>query len=135
MKIDGGCHCGNISFEGEVESNFFGICHCNDCQAMTGTAFRAVVQVPAKAFTLRGTPKTYVKTASQSGNRSVSAFCDNCGSPIYSCAVGDPPIYRLRLGVIRQRAAFLPRMQIWKGSAFSWINSLADVPAFECNPT
>ena len=32
MKIDGGCHCGVITFEGEIDPEKVGICHCADCQ-------------------------------------------------------------------------------------------------------
>ena len=135
MKIDGQCHCGAISFEGEVDSAVFGMCHCVDCQALTGSAFRANVNVPSDKFILRGEPKTYVKTAEQSGNKSRSAFCSNCGSPIYSCAmVESPPVFRVRLGIVRQRAQFAPRSQIWRGSAFHWVNSLTEVPGFDGNP-
>ena len=87
MRIDGRCHCGEIRYEAEVDPNSVLICHCTDCQALTGTAFRAVVAAPAAHFKLRsGTPKSYVKVA-ESGNKRRQAFCGNCGSPIYSCAV------------------------------------------------
>jgi hypothetical protein len=39
MKIDGGCHCGAIAYEAEVDPDRVGICHCTDCQQLTGTAF------------------------------------------------------------------------------------------------
>ena len=41
MKIDGGCHCGNIAYRAEVDPGMVGICHCTDCQTLTGSAFRA----------------------------------------------------------------------------------------------
>jgi hypothetical protein len=136
MKIDGQCHCGAISFVGDVDAAVFNLCHCVECQVLTGTAFRANVNIAADRFVLRGKPKTYVKTAEQSGNKVRSAFCGSCGSPIYSCAVVEsPPLFRVRLGIVRQRAQFAPRIQIWKGSAFHWVNSLADVPGFDGNPT
>jgi hypothetical protein len=135
MKIDGCCHCGEITFEAQVEAATFGICHCDDCQVLSGSAFRAVVQAPADHFKIRGTPKTYLKTTTPSGNKSLSAFCGNCGSSIYSCAaIDNPPVYRLRLGVITQRAAFSPRRQIWRKRAFPWIEDLSSVPADEENP-
>jgi hypothetical protein len=135
MKIDGKCHCGVISFEAEVDSTFFGICHCSDCQTLSGSAFRVVVNVAADKFLLRGEPKTYMKTAEQSGNQSVLAFCDNCGTSIYSCTAAEiPKAYKLRLGIVRQRNQFSPRMQIWKGSAFHWVDALANVPSFDGNP-
>ena len=41
MKIEGGCHCGNITYRAEVDPNTVGICHCTDCQTLTGSAYRA----------------------------------------------------------------------------------------------
>jgi hypothetical protein len=64
MKIEGGCHCGQITFEAEVETTKFGICHCSECQALTGTAFKTALPVSAANFVLlTGEPRTYVKTA------------------------------------------------------------------------
>jgi len=79
---------------------------------------------------LRGTPKTYVKTA-ESGNKRLHAFCGNCGTPIYACAVDRPQIYGLRAGTIAQRSSFSPRRQIWRRSALAWVEDLATVPAAE----
>lgn len=133
MEIDGQCHCGKIKFSGETESNFFGICHCNDCQTNTGTAYRAIVNVPAKLFHMVGKPTEYLKTTSDSGTPVTSAFCGSCGSPIYSCAVVNPKFYRIRLGLLRQKSEFVPRVQIWKSAAFSWVNELSDVPSHPGN--
>jgi len=131
MKIDGRCHCGQITYEAEVEPNAMLICHCTDCQALTGTAYRAVVTAPAASFALRtGAPKTYVKTA-ESGNKRCHAFCGNCGAPLYSCAVENPQSYTLRIGAITQRAAFSPQRQIWRRSALNWVDALSAVPASE----
>lgn len=131
MKIDGHCHCGQIAFEAEVENPVVGICHCTDCQRLTGSAFRANVQVPAATFViLRGNPKSYIKTA-ESGNKRRHAFCDNCGTPIYASAVENPPTFSLRIGTLTQRAAFTPKGQIWRRSALPWVDHLAEIPAKE----
>jgi Glutathione-dependent formaldehyde-activating enzyme len=59
IKIDGHCHCGEISFEAEVDPNALNICHCTDCQTLSGTAFRVNIPAPAEHFVLPGgTPKT-----------------------------------------------------------------------------
>ena len=131
MKIDGCCHCGAITFEAEVDPARLGICHCSDCQTLSGSAFRANIAAPAGQFALRGdTLKSYVKTA-ESGNKRRHAFCGNCGTPIYACAVQDPQSYSLRIGTIAQRAAFQPRRQIWRRSALPWVDTLATVAAAE----
>ena len=44
MKIDGGCHCGNITYSAEIDPENVGICHCTDCQTLSGTAFRTSVR-------------------------------------------------------------------------------------------
>jgi hypothetical protein len=131
MKIDGHCHCGEITFEAEVDPDALNICHCTDCQTLSGSAFRTNIPAPAEHFVLlSGTPKTYVKTA-ESGNKRLHAFCGNCGTPIYACAPDNPKSYGLRAGTITQRAAFTPRRQGWRRSALPWVDSLHSVPSAE----
>ena len=48
MKIDGGCHCGDITFEAEADPANTSICHCTDCQQLTGTAFRTSIRAAAR---------------------------------------------------------------------------------------
>jgi hypothetical protein len=123
MRIDGRCHCGAITFEAEVDPETTGICHCSDCQTLTGTAFRVTVRAPAEHLVLRGKPTIYVKTA-DSGRKRAHAFCPTCGSPIYATSAEDPTVYSLRLGTIRQRKDFAPRRMIWCGSALPWSTDL-----------
>jgi hypothetical protein len=127
MRIDGGCHCGLISYEAQVEPEKVGVCHCTDCQALSGSAFSVFVPVTKEAFRLRGEPKIYVKTA-QSGNRRAQAFCPQCGTRIYASAEKDPRVFNLRIGTVRQRAALAPKMQAWCGSALPWVMNLGAVP-------
>ncbi len=131
MKIDGKCHCGNITFVAEIDPDGITICHCTDCQMMTGSAFRVVVRAAKDKFELRGgKPKQYVKTA-ESGTKRVQAFCPECGTPIYSTNEGEPKLYGLRIGTIRQRAELRPAKQIWCRSALGWVMDLRAVPRSE----
>ena len=128
MKIDGGCHCGNITFTAEIDPDQVMICHCTDCQRLTGSAFRVVVRAPRDKFQLRGgKPKTYVKTA-ESGTRRVQAFCPECGTPLYSTEADEPRLFGLRMGTIRQRNELRPTQQIWCRSALGWAMDLRGVP-------
>ena len=123
------CHCGEITFEAEVDPTALTICHCTDCQTITGSAFRANITAPGAHFVLKsGTPKSYVKVA-ESGNKRRQAFCGTCGMQLWACAVEDPQSYTLRAATITQRAAFSPRRQIWRRSALAWVDELAEVPA------
>src|SRR5215510_302316 len=91
MKVDGSCHCGTIRFEAEIDPNKVVLCHCTDCQTLSGTAFRTVVPAIAGTFRLlSGAPTVYVKTG-ESGNKREQTFCPDCGTPIYSATVGADP--------------------------------------------
>ena len=122
MKIDGGCHCGAIAYRAEVDPEKTTICHCTDCQQLTGTAFRVTVPVPEDRFEIiRGAPKIYIKIA-ESGAKRAQAFCADCGSHLYATSVGDgPKIYGLRTGTAHQREELVPRKQIWRDSALHWL--------------
>lgn len=128
MKVEGRCHCGQITYEAIVDPEKVTICHCTDCQMLTGSAYRASVPVPREGFSLRtGQPTIYVKTA-ESGTKRAHAFCPDCGSPIYASAINDPPTYSLRVGCLQQRAALRPRKQIWCRSALDWAMNLQELP-------
>ena len=130
MKVTGRCHCGNIAYEAEIDPGKVTMCHCTDCQMLTGSAFRANVQAPRETFVLRGgRPKLYIKTA-ESGNKRAHAFCPECGTPIYSAAVSDPPFYSLRVGCLDRRAELRPSRQIWCQSALPWSMNVEGVEKF-----
>ena len=132
MKIDGQCHCGQIAFEAEIDPDAVAICHCTDCQVLSGSAFRVVVPTPESHFVLlRGTPKTYERTA-DSGNKRLQAFCPDCGTSLYSTAIGDTPgNVVIRVGVLRQCAGLPPKAQYWVHSGQSWVMDIESVPKFE----
>jgi hypothetical protein len=131
MKVRGRCHCGKIRYEAVVDPDKATICHCSDCQMLSGSAYRISVPAASETFSLRGgPPKVYVKTA-ESGNRRAHAFCPDCGAPIYSSVVDDPPTYSLRVGCLEQRAMLPPRRQIWCQSAVPWSTNLEAVAQLE----
>ena len=133
MKIDGACHCGYIRIEGEADPDKTTICHCQDCQTGTGSAFRVSVPVAGATFRMSGEPTKYVKTTAESGNARAQAFCPRCGSPIYSTSPGEgqQAAYMVRVGILRQRDQFLPRRQIWFRSAQPWVTEIAPIDRSE----
>lgn len=132
MRIDGGCHCGQIRFRAEVDSGHVLICHCTDCQTLSGSAYRTVA--PAKEGTFEitsGKLKLYEKTA-EDGSIRIQAFCPDCGTPIYSSPPQDAPgFFGIRVGSVRQKDQLIPNKQIWCRSALKWVQDLSGVPKFE----
>jgi hypothetical protein len=129
MKVTGGCHCGHITYEAEVDPTTIRVCHCTDCQRLTGTAFRASIPCLRGSFKpTRGVPKVYIKTA-ESGTKRAHGFCPECGTPVYATSTEpNPSAYGLRVGGIDQRAQFAaPARQVWCRSTLLWSMDLRAV--------
>jgi hypothetical protein len=131
MKVHGSCHCGQLTFEADVDPEAVRICHCTDCQTMTGSAYRVNVAAPAATFVMRsGQPKIYIRMA-DSGNPRAHAFCANCGTQIYSAAPqGSADLCGSGRHAQAARAA-APRSQIWFRSALPWVTDLGNVRQIE----
>lgn len=125
MRIDGGCHCGFIRYEADADPDNVIICHCTDCQTLSGSAFRTVIFVNEDKFNLlAGELKTYIKTA-DSGRKRLQMFCPECGTQIYSAPVeGTSRTFGVRVGTARQRTELRPRKQCWCASALDWVEEL-----------
>jgi hypothetical protein len=135
MKIDGGCHCGYITYEAEIDPEKVMICSCVDCQTLSGSVFRTVAFTQQGSFKLRsGNAKTYVRTG-ESGNKRPQGFCPECGTPIYSTTVGDDPkVHVIRVGTARQRDELVPKVHLWFRSAQRWIAELDSIPKIDTQP-
>lgn len=132
MKVDGGCFCGHITYESEVDPELVAICHCTDCQTNAGTAYGVVVGVIDQKFRLlSGELKTFEKIA-DSGTRRTLAFCPECGTRIYAKNTDDSPgFFGLRAGTVKQRGELTPKYQLWTRSALNWVKDLSGIPAYQ----
>jgi hypothetical protein len=132
MKIDGGCHCGDVRFEAEIDPAEVSICHCTDCQTLTGSPFRVTVLTARANIRLAGSPpKVYVKTG-DSGRKRHQYFCSDCGTPLFTAGEGDEAeVWGIRWGGIRQRRELAPRRQLWCRSAVPWLETIRRLPRHE----
>ncbi|MEI2299939.1 GFA family protein [Ensifer sp. MJa1] len=129
MHIDGQCHCGFVTYEAEIDPADVAICHCTDCQQLTGSAYRVTAGAARENFRLTGgEPKLYTKTGAN-GRQRLQFFCPNCGSPIYTTGTDEDALeVGIRVGTINQRRDLRPRSQIWCSSALSWIGDVRRLP-------
>lgn len=135
MNITGSCHCGEINFEANINPNNVLICHCSDCQKLSGTAFRTVVVSEPNGMTfLKGQPKEYIKVA-ESGNQRAQGFCEHCGSALYATAVDKSNrVYGIRVGTVDQRNELIPHSHIWHRSSVPWLDQINTLHVFETTP-
>lgn len=127
MQITGQCHCGAITFKATVDPSKVLLCHCADCQRISGAPFRAVLPTPVEDVVVSGTAKHYVKVA-ESGNRRAQAFCADCGTQLYATEADAPKVLNLRLGCVNERAELVPQKQMWGVSAMPWLGQLQALP-------
>ncbi|WP_320200851.1 GFA family protein [Agrobacterium sp. rho-13.3] len=132
MHITGQCHCGHVTFEADANPDRVGICHCTDCQRLTGSPFRVTVMVERSALKLGDNqPKVYRKTADNGRGRK-QHFCPQCGSPLFTSGEGDDANeWGIRWGSINERDALVPKAQIWTRSAVDWVSDIERLPGYE----
>ena len=127
MQIDGACHCGLVTFHADIDPARVMVCHCADCQVLSGSPFRAIVASPVESLTVRGKTKSYIKIA-ESGARRAQVFCPECGTPLYAAAPENSTLVVIRLGCVKQRAELVPAVQIWQQSSAPWLANLPHIP-------
>jgi len=128
MKIDGQCHCGQVAFEATVDPARVSVCHCTDCQTLTGSPFRVTVLTARENIRLSGAPpKVYVKVGDSGGKRR-QHFCPECGTPVFTSGESETGEWGIRWGCIRQRLDLTPSRQIWRRSAVTWLGDVDKLP-------
>jgi hypothetical protein len=130
MHVNGECHCGHVTFEAEIDPQAVSICHCTDCQSLTGSPFRVTVICSGEQIRIQsGSPKIYAKTG-DNGRKRLQHFCADCGSPLFTSGEGEQTDdWGIRWGSIRQRDRSKPVRQIWCRSAVQWIKGIQGLPA------
>jgi hypothetical protein len=129
MNIDGRCHCGAVTFQADIDPEKVSICHCTDCQTLTGSPYRVTVICSAGQIRMAGkSPRIYPKTG-DNGRTRFQHFCPECGSPLFTSGEGEQQDdWGIRWGSIRQRDRLKPARQIWCRSAVPWIHDLDELP-------
>jgi hypothetical protein len=129
MQVDGQCHCGRVTFEADIDPQAVSICHCTDCQQLTGSPFRVTVICSGAQIRLTGgAPKIYARTG-DNGRTRFQHFCADCGAPLFTSGEGtQTDDWGIRWGSIRQRDQLRPMRQIWCRSAAPWINEIENLP-------
>ena len=118
--IDGGCFCGDITWEATIDADLVGVCHCTDCQTVGGSAFQFTTRVAREHFKLISGSLTVYKKVADSGNARAMSFCGRCATMIHTGNADDTGLLSLRLGGCRQKHELTPQFQIWCQSALTW---------------
>jgi hypothetical protein len=117
--ISGGCACGAIRYTVSLPPLTAIHCQCRQCQRVTGAGHSSLLAMRSDTLHVQGAPKTYELVA-DSGNAVQSAFCSNCGSPVFKRSAGFPQMVFLHAGSLDDPALFAPQRIVWHASAQPW---------------
>ena len=134
---EGGCHCGELQYAVSKPPLATYVCHCTDCQRISGSAFNISIVFPADAVSITGTSKRIARTLG-SGVVGYRWTCPECG--VWIC--GDPKLDQkrnierriMRGGTFDDRSWIKPDLHMWVQSAQPWLRLPNDVPLHQKNP-
>ncbi len=97
-KYKGSCLCGKITYEinGTPDERMQLTCHCEECQKITGAGHARSMGVTKDSVTWRGEPKVYQIQHEESVVD--TAFCGECGSPLYKTTSAMPKLFFFHVG-------------------------------------
>lgn len=129
----GRCLCGAVTYELSSEPQMMALCHCRDCQHVTGGEPAAVALIAKGGFKLRqGELRTYA-CQGDSGNRVERHFCAACGSHLLS-GLESGPFDAVKVGTLDEPLPLQPQIEIWTSSAQPWAHHPEGAMRFEKNP-
>lgn len=116
--IEGGCQCGHIRYEIREKPKGLAVCHCEDCQKQSGSAFGLSLDVAPAAFHLvSGTLKSFDWTC-DSGRIKTCSFCPQCGSRIHHTGEWG---MSLKAGTLDDTSVFQPDSHYWTKRKQPWV--------------
>jgi len=124
----GSCLCGDVKFQIDGKLEPIQVCHCLQCRKAQGTPFSTNISVSARDFKVLSGTRSISTYESSPGY--VRAFCNRCGSPVYSASDTDPDIYRVRAGLLNEPLGVRPVAHFYTASKCNWWAITDDLPQF-----
>ncbi len=130
----GKCLCGMCSYEIDDEPIVIAICHCTDCQRLSGTGHTTGAMFPESSIRLFGQPATY-KIESNAGNTVTRLFCGTCGSPLFGKNTGMPGFMTVAMGTLDTSDGMLPQVEIFTRNQRAWDHPNPAIESYDTQPS
>lgn len=129
-KHSGGCHCGAIKLESDLDPMVVNVCNCQRCRVLTGSVAIAALYSDEE-IQLAGETTTYTYTGG-SGMEVNAHFCPICGCRIVSVAEAFPGMGAYPIGIFEKSELFKPKSEIFTNYKLPWLqNDGCIVESFE----
>ena len=130
----GGCVCGAVRYRLTAEPLTLYVCHCTDCQALGGGAFRMAMPVLHTALEVTQGSPALVRYVPRGGRPKHAYRCDACSTWLWGAPERAPELRILRPGTLDDRSWLEPVAHIWVRSAQPWVRIPDGVLVFDTQP-
>jgi hypothetical protein len=124
--LAGSCRCGAVRYEVADEFLYAANCHCSQCRAATGSAFKSFAGIEREKLTVtQGFDDVAVFGDDDDLN---DTRCAACGSFLFS-VIGDR--VHVAMGSLVDEPSIEPEAHIFVGSKAPWFEITDELPQFD----
>jgi hypothetical protein len=134
--LDGGCECGRVRYRLTAAPRTVHVCHCRQCQRLSGSAFSINAEIRADDLEMIGEaePELLV-VASEATPKGRMWWCPKCATKLYADHyLADENTRYLRVGTLDTGEALPPRAHFFTRSKHPWIVLPPELPAYTTFP-
>jgi hypothetical protein len=125
--LTGRCECRAVSYRVPDEFRYAANCHCSNCRAGTGSAFKPFAGIEREKLEFVAGGDTLLVWGDDDANHT---RCGICGSLLYS-VVRDGAWVHVALGSLVDEPSIRPGGHIFVGSKAPWFEITDDLPQAE----
>jgi hypothetical protein len=122
--LDGRCECRAVRYRVADEFLYAANCHCSNCRASTGSAFKAFAGIEREKLEVVEGGDTLLLWGDEDGNHT---RCGICGSLLYS-VVRDGAYVHVAMGSLVDEPSIRPSEHIFVGSKAAWHDITDELP-------
>lgn len=124
--LRGKCRCGAIRYEVADAFLYAANCHCSECRAATGSAFKAFAGIEKEKLAITDGLDDIAVFGEEDLN---DTRCGACGSFLFS-VVRDGAFVHVAMGSLTDAPTVRPTKHIFVGSKAAWFEITDDLPQF-----
>jgi hypothetical protein len=125
--LNGKCECGAVRYRVADEFRYAANCHCSNCRASTGSAFKPFAGIEREKLEVTDGADRLLIWGDADNNHT---RCGVCGSLLYS-VVRDGSYVHVALGSLADTPAVKPTEHIFVGSKAPWFEITDALPQHE----
>ncbi len=122
--LTGKCRCGAVRYEVPDAFLYAANCHCSECRAATGSAFKPFAGIEREKLTVRKGLDAIAVFGEDDLN---DTRCGQCGSFLFS-VVRDGEFVHVAMGSLVDAPSLRPTEHIYVGSKAAWFEITDDLP-------